>query len=204
MKLLAATAVLLILTACGPSRAEIEYMVRNEVAKIELPQGPEGPPGPQGPQGKPGAPGKQGEPGTPGVPGPTGKQGPPGRPGEPGGSAEATYMDDLDLTGSLTAGRLGVFDEENSARIVLGTEPGNGYIALYSGASGVEETALSIDVIDLPESGTTVPGITFYENGQTVFTIGMLNGQAFLTDGKGFYFFCFEDSETVQIQRSCG
>ena len=59
--------------ACGPSDEEIRRMVqtetaqwetqmrdavRDEVAKLELPQGPAGPPGPQG---EPGAQGPQGE-----------------------------------------------------------------------------------------------------------------------------------------------
>lgn len=88
--------------ACGPSDEEIRRMVqseteqwetqmrdavRDEVAKLELPQGPAGPPGPQGergtqgPQGERGLQGPQGE---PGLQGPQGEQGTQGSQGERG------------------------------------------------------------------------------------------------------------------------
>ena len=53
MKMLLAIAAVLVLTvACGPSEAQIQELVRAEVAKIEVPQGPVGPPGPQGVPGE--------------------------------------------------------------------------------------------------------------------------------------------------------
>ena len=100
--------------ACGPSDEEIRRMVqsetaqweaqmreavRDEVAKLELPQGPAGPQGPQGErgaqglqgerglqgaQGERGVQGVQGEPGTQGPRGEQGAQGPRGEQGEQG------------------------------------------------------------------------------------------------------------------------
>ena len=85
--------------ACGPSDEEIRRMVqseteqwetqmrdavRDEVAKLELPQGPAGPPGPQGERGVQGEQGERGPQGTQGERGAQGTQGEHGPQGEPG------------------------------------------------------------------------------------------------------------------------
>ena len=95
--------------ACGPSDEEIRRMVqtetaqlatqlgetvRDEVAKLELPQGPAGPQGlqgelgAQGPQGEQGTQGSQGERGPQGLQGERGPQGPVGPQGVAGSPAE--------------------------------------------------------------------------------------------------------------------
>ena len=95
--------------ACGPSDEEIRRMVqtetaqlatqlgetvRDEVAKLELPQGPDGPQGPQGERGPQGAEGErglqgpQGEQGRQGAQGERGVQGPQGERGAQGAQGE--------------------------------------------------------------------------------------------------------------------
>ena len=79
------------LIACAPSDEELRRLVRDEVAKIELPQGPTGPQGPQGepgPQGRQGEQGPQGERGVIGPPGIRGERGAPGEKGEQGERGE--------------------------------------------------------------------------------------------------------------------
>ena len=82
--------VLLMLAAagCAPSDAEIQEMVRaevaKEVAKIEVLPGEQGPQGKQGPQGEPGPQGEQGSVGPQGEQGKQGEIGPRGDRGQPG------------------------------------------------------------------------------------------------------------------------
>ena len=128
MKLLAAAAVLFILTACGPSRAELEYMVRNEVAAIQLPQGPVGPPGPQGIPGPPGAQGIQGE---------------QGNDGEPGKSVAASIPD------VLTLRRLEIVDADGDVRAILGLDSDDNELGLTFLDKQAGETVGGITVLDL-------------------------------------------------------
>ena len=73
---------------CAPNDAEIQEMVRaevaKEVAKIEVPSGDQGRQGEQGPQGEPGPQGEQGPAGPQGEQGKQGEIGPRGDRGQPG------------------------------------------------------------------------------------------------------------------------
>ncbi len=93
--------VVVLAIACGPTEADIQEMVREQVAaeveKIEvLPgeRGPQGEPGPQGergqvgPRGSAGSPGERGEPGPQGELGDVGPQGPVGAQGAVGAQGE--------------------------------------------------------------------------------------------------------------------
>lgn len=92
MKLAALIVLVVVLAvACGPTEADIEEMVREqvaaEVAKIEVPsgeRGPQGEPGPQGERGQVGPRGPAGSPGERGEPGPRGERGDVGAQGSVG------------------------------------------------------------------------------------------------------------------------
>ena len=124
--------------ACGPSDEEIRRMVqaetaqlstqlgetvRDEVAKLELPQGPAGPQGPQGDRGTQGPPGErglQGPQGEQGAQGPAGPQGPQGDRGTQVPQGE--YGDLPAVLDSISVRELRVLDGDGSRLITLGQD----------------------------------------------------------------------------------
>ncbi len=79
----------LALVSCGPSDEAIREIVRDEVAKVDLPPGPQGPPGPRGDRGESGLRGEIGRLGPTGPEGPQGEAGPQGPRGQAGPKGES-------------------------------------------------------------------------------------------------------------------